>query len=80
MNDAKILIIDDDRDVLESARMFLKQPGFTLVAVITLALGIGANATMFGVIDRLLLRPPAFMPDPSTAPSDRCRHTAPAFH
>ncbi|HUQ84363.1 MAG TPA: ABC transporter permease [Gemmatimonadaceae bacterium] len=46
------------RDLAYAARTLSRQPIFSLVVVLTFALGIGANATMFGVIDRLLLRPP----------------------
>jgi predicted permease len=41
-----------------------RKPGFAAAVIITLGLGIGANATMFGIIDRLLFRPPAYMPTP----------------
>src|SRR5688500_11816378 len=46
-------------DVRHSARSLLRQPGFSLTVVTTLALAIGVNATMFGIIDRLLLKAPA---------------------
>jgi predicted permease len=45
------------------ARSCRRYPGFTLGVVLTLALGIGANATMYGILDRLLLQPPAHIED-----------------
>ena len=52
-----LLIENLMRDVRFSLRLLRKSPGFTAVAVVTLAMAIGANAVVFGVLNALILRP-----------------------
>ena len=57
-------MVQDFRCALRGLRT---RPGFTIGVVLTLGLGIGANAAMFGIVDRLLFRPPAFLRDPGVS-------------
>ena len=50
-------------DLKRTARVLSRRPGYVAIAALTLALGIGANAAMFAVTDRLLLSPPPHIRD-----------------
>lgn len=49
--------------VSSSVRTLVRQPGLTLIVALTLGIGIGANAAMFSILDRLLFQPPAHVVD-----------------
>ncbi|MEX2152836.1 MAG: ABC transporter permease [Gemmatimonadaceae bacterium] len=52
------------RELVHAARRLRNAPGFAAVAILTLAIGVGVNTAMFGLIDSLLFRPPAHVADP----------------
>jgi predicted permease len=54
------------QEIRYTTRALRARPGFTLAVVATLALGIGANAAMFGIVDRMLFRAPQYLRDPSS--------------
>jgi predicted permease len=64
-------------EVHYAARRLCGKPGFTVVSVLTLALGIGATTAIFSVIDRVLWRP---LPYPHSDRLVALRHTAPGIH
>ena len=53
------------QDARYAARGVRSRPGFAAVVITTLGLGIGANAAMFGIVDRLMLRSPAMLVNPA---------------
>jgi predicted permease len=56
-SDAQLTLENLLRDLRYSARQLRRSPGFALTAIVTLAVGIGANVVVFGVLNALLLRP-----------------------
>lgn len=54
------------QDLRYSARTLARSPGFTAIAILTLALGVGANAAVFAVLDQMLLRTPPGISHPET--------------
>ena len=64
-------------DIQYALRQIARAPGLAVAVIATFALGIGANATMFGIIDRLLLRPPAHVRAPEALQRIELRRTRP---
>src|SRR5215831_2409799 len=64
-------------DLRHGVRMLCKNPGFTIIAALTLGLGIGANTAIFSVIDGVVLEP---LPYPHPEELVAVGHTAPGLH
>src|SRR4051812_7528390 len=78
----EILTMSDKFDALRhdiqyALRQIARAPGLAVAVIATFALGIGANATMFGIIDRLLLRPPAHVRAPEALQRIELRRARP---
>ena len=67
------------QDLGLAVRALVREPGFTIIVVLTMALGIGANAAMFGIIDRMLLRGPTHVRNPENVVRLYAKLTHPEF-
>ncbi len=67
------------QDLRYALRTFARSPGLVAAAVVCLALGIGANATIFGVVDTLLFRAPPHIEDPGRVVRLYVRRNLPPF-
>ena len=65
------------RDLTQAARSLRRRPAFSITAVACVALGVCANAVMFGLVDRLFFRPPAHVVDPGSVVRVYFRQTFP---
>ena len=66
-------------DLRYALRTFARSPALVAAAVVCLALGIGANATIFGVVDTLLFRPPPHVRTPERVVRLYFRRRLPPF-
>src|SRR5262245_38773372 len=66
-----------ERDLRLALRGMRRRPGFTLAGVLTLALGIGANTAIFGVVDGVLIKP---LPYPNAGELVSIKHVAPGLN
>ena len=66
-------------DLRFAARSLARRPALLTLITLTLSIGIAANAVMFGVVDRLLLRPPPYIAEPDRVVRLYFREDAPEW-